>query len=189
MVSPALTWSSGGRTPGCGPSSSQHPTYTQSSGATFWPFLKPSNCGYPISMLNALCAVTSCSTLRGLRRRCPSPPSSRTSSPARRRTRTSSSCPRREPATSRMSSGSRPSVLRPMSRYKQPHRGTSNVKECCSLQFGIRKTPNHHQQGQKDLLDTEFLNFRYCLNVTIFKYLSINYLNLGYWSPTKSLIY
>ena len=37
-----------------------------------------------------------------------------------------------------------------------------------------------HEQGQKDLLDTEFLNFRYCLNVTIFKYLSINYLNLGY---------
>ena len=24
------------------------------------------------------------------------------------------------------------------------------------------------EQGQKDLLDTEFLNFRYCLNVTIF---------------------
>ena len=33
-VSPALTWSSGGRTPGCGPSSSQHPTYTPSSGGT-----------------------------------------------------------------------------------------------------------------------------------------------------------
>ena len=29
-------------------------------------------------------------------------------------------------------------------------------------------------------IDTEFLNFRYFLNVTIFKYLSINYLNLGY---------
>ena len=26
-------------------------------------------------------------------------------------------------------------------------------------------------------IDTKFLNFRYCLNVTIFKYLSINYLN------------
>ena len=38
----------------------------------------------------------------------------------------------------------------------------------------------NHEQGQKDLLDTEFLNFRYCLNLTIFKYLSINYLNLGY---------
>ena len=29
-------------------------------------------------------------------------------------------------------------------------------------------------------IDTEFLNFRYCLNITIFKYLSINYLNLRY---------
>ena len=39
------------------------------------------------------------------------------------------------------------------------------------------------KQGQKDLLDTEFLNFRYCLNVTIFKYLiPINQLpDLGYW--------
>ena len=44
------------------------------------------------------------------------------------------------------------------------------------------------EQGQKDLLDTEFLNFRYCytsgycLNVTIFKYLiPINQLpDLGY---------
>ena len=38
------------------------------------------------------------------------------------------------------------------------------------------------KQGQKDLLDTEFLNFRYCLNVTIFKYLiPINQLpDLGY---------
>ena len=102
----------------------------------------------PQSSTDLLLPVTSCSTLRGLRRRCRSPPSSRTTSPARPRTRTSSSCPRREPATSRMSSGSRLLVLRQMSRYKQPHRhrGTSNVKECCSLQFGIRKSPNHHQK-------------------------------------------
>ena len=38
------------------------------------------------------------------------------------------------------------------------------------------------KQGQKDLLDMEFLDFRYCLNVTIFKYLiPINQLpDLGY---------
>ena len=46
-------------------------------------------------------------------------------------------------------------------------------------------TKSDYKQGQKDLLDTEFLNFTYCLNVTIFKYLSINYLILDIDSLPK----
>ena len=45
-----------------------------------------------------------------------------------------------------------------------------HVKDC---QFHVLQTRSERPK------DTEFLNFRYCLNVTLFKYLSINNLQLA----------